>query len=79
MSEKQIKKVLQAIIGMILLPIFVAVFMMDRFIIIFMFWIESKRLKSWLEDTQLFMFSLLRVITVFMLYSIYKLIKMWLF
>jgi hypothetical protein len=75
----KVKQTLRAITGMILLPIFIAVFMMDRFIIIFMFWIESKRLKIWLDDTQLFMYSLLRVITVFTLYSIYELMKMWLF
>jgi len=77
--NNKVKQVLRAIAGFILLPIFIAIFMCDRFILIFLFWMESKRLRIWLDNTQMFMYSILRVITAFTLYSIYKLIKMWLF
>ena len=77
--NNKIKQVLRAIAGFILLPIFIAIFMCDRFILIFLFWMESKRLKIWLDNTQMFMYSMLRVITAFTLYSIYKLVQMWLF
>ena len=77
--NNKVKQVFRAIAGLILLPIFIAIFMCDRFILIFLFWMESKRLKIWLDNTQMFMYSMLRVITAFTLYSIYKLIKMWLF
>ena len=77
--NNKVKQVLRAIAGFILLPIFIAIFMCDRFILIFLFWMESKRLRIWLDNTQMFMYSMLRVITAFTLYSIYKLIKMWLF
>ena len=77
--NNKIKQVLRAIAGLILLPIFIAIFMCDRFIMIFLFWMESKRLKIWLDNTQMFMYSMLRVITAFTLYSLYKLVQMWLF
>lgn len=76
--NKKIKQTLKTITGMILLPIFIAVFMCDRFLLIFLFWIESKRLRVWLDDVQLFMHSALRVIAVASGYSIYKLIQTWL-
>ena len=44
--NNKVKQVLRAIAGFILLPIFIAIFMCDRFILIFLFWMESKRLKS---------------------------------
>jgi len=72
--NNKVKQVLRAIAGFILLPIFIAIFMCDRFILIFLFWMESKRLRIWLDNTQMFMYSMLRVITAFTLYSIYKLI-----
>lgn len=77
--NNKVKQVFRAIAGFILLPIFIAIFMCDRFILIFLFWMESKRLKIWLDNTQMFMYSMLRVITAFTLYSIYKLVQMWLF
>ena len=75
--NNKVKQVLRAIAGFILLPIFIAIFMCDRFILIFLFWMESKRLKIWLDNTQMFMYSMLRVITAFTLYSIYKLVQTW--
>jgi len=69
--NNKIKQVLRAIAGFILLPIFIAIFMCDRFILIFLFWMESKRLKIWLDNTQMFMYSLLRVFTCLVLYSLF--------
>jgi len=69
--NNKIKQVLRAIAGLILLPIFIAIFMCDRFIMIFLFWMESKRLKIWLDHTQMFMYSLLRVFTCLVLYSLF--------
>ena len=77
--NNKIKQVFRGIAGFILLPIFIAIFMCDRFILIFLFWMESKRLKIWLDNTEMFMFSLLRVVTCGVMYSIYKLIQIWLF
>lgn len=77
--NNKVKQVLRAIAGFILLPIFIAIFMCDRFILIFLFWMESKRLKIWLDNTEMFMYSMLRVFTCIVLYSIYKLVQMWLF
>ena len=56
--NNKIKQVLRVIAGFILLPIFIAIFMCDRFIMIFLFWMESKRLKIWLDNTQMFMYSM---------------------
>ena len=77
--KDKIKKTLRAMTGIILLPIFITIFMCDRFILIFLFWLESKRLKIWLDDVQMFMHSALRVVALGSMYAMYKLIQMWLF
>lgn len=77
--NNKLKQIFRGIAGFILLPIFIAIFMCDRFILIFLFWMESKRLKVWLDNTEMFMFSFLRVLTCGVLYSLYKLIQIWLF
>ena len=70
----KIVNTLRATLGIILLPIFFTLFIADRFILALMPWMESKRLKNWLTNTELFMMSFLRVFVVSVLIVCYNLL-----
>lgn len=72
--NKKIVNVLRGALGVTLLPIFFTIFIADRFILALMPWMESKRLKTWLNDTELFMYSFLRVFVISVIIIIIKLI-----
>jgi hypothetical protein len=54
----------EIIIGVLLFPIIVAVFFIDRVITIPMFWLDSYRMFFWLKEPGQILFSLLRCLTV---------------
>lgn len=62
--NKKIVNILRGALGVILLPIFFTIFIADRFVLAIMPWMESKRLKTWLNDSELFMYSFLRVFVI---------------
>lgn len=72
--NKKIVNVLRGALGVILLPIFFTIFIADRFVLAIMPWMESKRLKTWLNDSELFMYSFLRVFVISVIIICTKLI-----
>lgn len=72
--NKKIVNILRGALGVILLPIFFTIFIADRFVLAIMPWMESKRLKTWLNDSELFMYSFLRVFVISVIIICTKLI-----
>ena len=72
--NKKIIKILRGTLGVILLPLFFTIFIADRFVLAVMPWMESKRLKTWLDNTELFMYSFLRVFVISVIIICTKLI-----
>lgn len=69
------KKFLLGAVGVILTPILLAIFIMDRLIMSFLFWSKFDNLNKWLENHEGILISTIRVIIVL---AIYSLIKIWL-
>lgn len=72
--NKKILNILRGTLGVILLPLFFTIFIADRFVLAVMPWMESKRLKTWLDNTELFMYSFLRVFVISVIIICTKLI-----
>lgn len=72
--NKKIVNILRGTLGVILLPLFFTIFIADRFVLAVMPWMESKRLKTWLDNTELFMYSFLRVFVISVIIICTKLI-----
>lgn len=72
--NKKLVNILRGTLGVILLPIFFTIFIADRFVLAIMPWMESKRLKTWLNDSELFMYSFLRVFVISVIIICTKLI-----
>ena len=72
--NKKIVNILRGTLGVILLPLFFTIFIADRFVLAVMPWMESKRLKTWLDNTELFMYSFLRVFVISVIIIFTKLI-----
>ena len=72
--NKKIINILRGTLGVILLPLFFTIFIADRFVLAVMPWMESKRLKTWLDNTELFMYSFLRVFVISVIIICTKLI-----
>ena len=72
--NKKIVNILRGTLGVILLPIFFTIFIADRFVLAIMPWMETKRLKTWLNDSELFMYSFLRVFVISVIIICTKLI-----
>ena len=76
---KQTKKqIARKILGLILIPFFTAVFVFDRFLLVFLIWLEQPKIKAWFTGQKEMTSSFVRVISFTLIYSIYSLIK-WLF
>ena len=69
------KKFLLGAVGVILTPILLTIFILDRLIMSFLFWTKFDNLNKWLENHEGILISIIRVIVVL---AIYSLIKVWL-
>ena len=69
------KKYLLGAVGVILTPILITIFIIDRLILSFLFWTQYDTMTKWLSNHEGMFYSIIRVI-VFL--SIYSLIKIWL-
>ena len=67
-------KTLKIIAGIILVPIFVSLFLMDRFVLLFMPWKRMENVNEWLFDAQKATHSVYRLMAALALFGIYKLI-----
>jgi len=72
------KQKMRKILGLILIPFFTAIFVFDRFLLVFLIWLEQPKVKSWFTGQKEMTSSFVRVISFTLIYSIYSLIK-WLF
>ena len=76
---KQTKKqIARKILGLILIPFFTAIFVFDRFLLVFLIWLEQPKIKSWFTGQKEMTSSFVRVISFGLIYGIYSLIK-WIF
>jgi hypothetical protein len=65
---------LKIALGLALLPLFTFIYFCDRFILVFMFWIDQKTIKKWFDDIPLMVYSVVRVMVVFILWILFDLI-----
>ena len=76
---KQTKKqIARKILGLILIPFFTAIFVFDRFLLVFLIWLEQPKIKAWFTGQKEMTSSFVRVISFGLIYGIYSLIK-WIF
>jgi hypothetical protein len=74
---KQTKKqIARKILGLILIPFFTAVFVFDRFLLVFLIWLEQPKIKSWFTGQKEMTSSFVRVISFTLIYSIYLLFRL---
>jgi uncharacterized protein YneF (UPF0154 family) len=67
-------KILKAILGVILAPIFLSVFFTDRAILVLLPWLQSKTMMSWFRDNKAILESIIRVVFFAIVVLIFKLI-----
>jgi len=72
------KQKMRKVLGLILIPFFTAIFVFDRFLLVFLIWLEQPKVKSWFTGQKEMTSSFVRVISFTLIYSVYSLIK-WLF
>ena len=74
---KQTKKqIARKILGLILIPFFTAVFVFDRFLLVFLIWLEQPKIKAWFTGQKEMTSSFVRVISFGLIYGIYSMIKL---
>jgi len=67
-------KKLKVITGFLILPIFTALFVMDRIILTACWWITSIPIQKWIYDESHAYKSLIRVIVALSIYGLFELI-----
>jgi hypothetical protein len=74
---KQTKKqIARKILGLILIPFFTAIFVFDRFLLVFLIWLEQPKIKAWFTGQKDMTSSFVRVISFTLIYSIYLLFRL---
>ena len=74
---KQTKKqIARKILGLILIPFFTAVFVFDRFLLVFLIWLEQPKINAWFTGQKEMTSSFVRVISFTLIYSIYLLFRL---
>ena len=71
----KVKTIFTYALGVILVPIFVAIFILDRFALIPFLWVPIKTLGKWYGDGVEMWFSVLRLTVIFILVMIYFFIR----
>ena len=72
--KKIIPSKLMLVISILLLPVFIFIHVIDRFILAFCWWMPVKGVVDWTKDDRLMAFSVVRVVLVFALYGMFKFI-----
>ena len=70
------KQTMRKIIGLCLIPFFTAIFVFDRFLLVFLIWLEHPKIKSWFTGQKEMTSSFVRVISFGLIYGIYLLFKL---
>jgi hypothetical protein len=65
------KTIFNYVLGVLLVPIFLAIFIVDRFVLLPIIWLPIKTLGKWYGDGLEMWLSILRVTVVFILVMIY--------
>lgn len=68
------KQKLKIAAGIILIPIFTALFLTDRFILLFFPWKKMDNIREWMFDAEKATHSVYRLMAALALFGIYKLI-----
>jgi hypothetical protein len=72
--KQSFNNVMVVIAGTLLLPIFIALFMSDRVILLFMPWVQQLPITLWWKKTEAIFVSVIRVGVVGLVYGLYKFI-----
>lgn len=67
-------KKLKLITGFLILPLFVGLFWLDRFVLTICWWLTAKPVQKWIHSEQDVINSLIRVIVALSIYGLYQLI-----
>jgi hypothetical protein len=68
-------KTFKTIIGILLMPLIFSLFLMDRILMLALFWAEVPSMKTWLVKEKLMMLSFWRVLFFWVVYGIIAWIK----
>jgi phosphotransferase system glucose/maltose/N-acetylglucosamine-specific IIC component len=63
---------LKLIAGLVLLPITLIIFFIDRAILMFLVWMPSEPIQKWFDNTQKMIQTMIRIGAVTFIYLIYK-------
>jgi hypothetical protein len=63
--------------GFFLAPIFFALFIIDRFVFLILPHVNSPKIQNWWNDPKAIVHSLIRVVTVGVIFGIFTLISRW--
>ncbi len=63
------------IIGLVLLPITLIVFVVDRIILVGLVWMPMEPMQKWFDNTQKMVQTLIRIGAITFIYLIYKFIE----
>jgi hypothetical protein len=69
------KKKLLLALNISVLPIFLAIYLLDRIIVLPLIWIEAKGLQDWIGNDKKMMFSTVRLVAVLVVIGLITLIK----
>ena len=58
------KEIALSLLGVILTPLFFSVFVLDRCILVVLFWVESLRFSKWIDSTEQISYSFIRVLAI---------------
>ena len=74
----EMKRRTQIAIGIVLIPVFFTLFMLDRAICVFLPWMTSHSIKAYFDTTNYMILALYRVLAFFGILGIVELLK-WIF
>ena len=66
---------LKMIAGLILLPISLMIYLVDRIILVCLVWMPMEPIQKWFDNTQKMIQTMVRIVAVSIIYSIYKFIE----
>jgi hypothetical protein len=71
------KEILLFILGVILLPILLTLFVLDRIMLVFLLHLPSPTIREWWRDSDLVGYSIIRLVMVSTILALIYLVSMW--
>jgi hypothetical protein len=65
---------LKVVLGFMILPLFTALFVADRIVLVFLWWINAVEIQKWMFNEKHVLLSVVRVLVCAIIYVIFSLI-----